>query len=215
MEAKTLAVYNIEGKEVESLKLDSAVFDGVVNMDVIHQVTIAYLGNQRKGLASTKTRGEVSGGGKKPWKQKGTGRARVGSTRSPLWRHGGVIFGPHPKSFYIAVPRKLKIAALKSALNAKLNENNLIVLDELTLNTPKTKEAAKILGNIKAVPANQKHNILLLMDKIDDALNKGFRNIGFLMMDTVKDTNVYDVLKAHKIVTTKKGLKELSSRIKK
>ncbi len=216
METKTLPIYNTEGKEVESMKLDSAVFDGVVNMDVLHQVTTAYSGNQRKGLASTKTRGEVSGGGRKPWKQKGTGRARVGSIRSPLWRHGGVIFGPHPKDFYIAVPRKLKIAALKSALNAKLNENNLVVLDELKINAPKTKEAAKILSNIKVASGSRKnHSALLLLDKIDATITKSFRNIDFLTMDTAKDTNAYDVLRAHKLITTKKGLKELSLRINK
>lgn len=216
MEAKTLAIYNTEGKEVESIKLDSSIFDGIVNMDAIHQVTTAYSGNQRKGLASTKTRGEVSGGGKKPWKQKGTGRARVGSTRSPLWRHGGVIFGPHPKSFYIAVPRKLKLIALRSVLNAKVNENNLIVLDELKISAPKTKEAAKILNNLKIASGNRKsHSALLLLDKIDTAITKSFRNIDFLTMDTAKDTNAYNVLKAHKLITTKKGLKELSSRIKK
>src|SRR5512135_3741492 len=133
METKTLPVYNIEGKEVETLNLDPAVFDGTVNSAAIYQAVNAYRAAKRSGLAATKTRGEVSGGGKKPWRQKGTGRARVGSTRSPLWRHGGVVFGPHPRSFAYSVPDKIKKLALKSVLNAKVKENNVIILDTLSL----------------------------------------------------------------------------------
>jgi large subunit ribosomal protein L4 len=107
METITLPIYNTEGKEVDSVKLDSAVFNGVINNAAIHQAVCAYMANQRRGLAATKTRGEVSGGGRKPWRQKGTGRARVGSTRSPLWRHGGVIFGPHPRDYSYTIPAKI------------------------------------------------------------------------------------------------------------
>ena len=112
MEAITLPIYNAEGKEVDNIKLNLPVFDGVVNEAAMYQAINGYRANQRKGLASTKTRGEVSGGGKKPWKQKGTGRARVGSTRSPLWRHGGVTFGPHPRDFSYVIPAKIKSLAL-------------------------------------------------------------------------------------------------------
>ena len=114
MEAITLPVYNTEGKEVDTIKLDSAVFGSTINTGAIYQAVCAYSARQRKGLASTKTRGEVSGGGRKPWKQKGTGRARVGSIRSPLWRHGGVVFGPHPRDFSYNIPKKVKLLALKS-----------------------------------------------------------------------------------------------------
>ena len=124
MEAITLPIYNTEGKEVDSIKLDAKVFDGTINTAAIYQAINAYRANQRKGFASTKTRGEVSGGGRKPWRQKGTGRARVGSTRSPLWRHGGVVFGPHPRDFSCRLPKRIKNLALKSTLNAKVKENN-------------------------------------------------------------------------------------------
>ena len=126
MEAITLPIYNAAGKEVDSVKLNAKVFDGRINSEAMYQAITAYRANQRKGLAATKTRGEVSGGGKKPWKQKGTGRARVGSTRSPLWRHGGVVFGPHPRDFSYTLPDKIKAIALKSSLNAKVKENNLM-----------------------------------------------------------------------------------------
>jgi len=133
MEPNTLPIYNTEGKEVDSIKLNPSVFDGVVNTGVIYQAVNAHLANKRRGLAATKTRGEVSGGGKKPWKQKGTGRARVGSNRSPLWRHGGVIFGPHPRDFSQSIPNKIKLLALRASLNAKVNENNLVVLRLISL----------------------------------------------------------------------------------
>ena len=175
MEAKTLPIYNTEGKEVDTLKLDAKIFDGVVNADAIYQAVNAYRANQRKGLASTKTRGEVSGGGKKPWKQKGTGRARVGSTRSPLWRHGGVVFGPHPRDFYYTLPQKIRMLALKSSLNEKLNQNNLIVLDSLKLEKPKTKEALKVFSNLKV-----SQSTVLLLEKVDENSKLALRNISFL-----------------------------------
>ena len=127
----TIPVQNTDGKEIDTLKLDEKIFSDKILNSSVYQVICGYLANQRKGLASTKTRGEVSGGGKKPWKQKGTGRARVGSIRSPLWRHGGVIFGPHPRDFSYKIPVRMKDLALKFALSEKVKENNLIVLDAL------------------------------------------------------------------------------------
>lgn len=212
MEAITIPVYNTEGKELDSIKLDTSVFDGKVNTAAIHQTITAYRANQRKGLASTKTRGEVSGGGRKPWRQKGTGRARVGSIRSPLWRHGGVIFGPHPRDFSYTLPKKIKRLALKSVLCAKLKENNFIVLDNLRIENPKTKEAIKIFSNLKIDP--QKIKVLLLLDKIDNNLRQALRNINFLNVNLVKDTHTYEVLVARKLIITKEGLKELTERIK-
>jgi large subunit ribosomal protein L4 len=215
MEAMTLPVYNIEGKEVDSAKLDETVFGGNINSACLHQVINAYRANQRKGLASTKTRGEVSGGGHKPWRQKGTGRARVGSIRSPLWRHGGVIFGPHPRDFYYKVPGKMKRLALKSALCAKAKENNLIVLDNFRIEANKTKEAVKIFSNlnINSVRAKRPINTLLLLDKIDDNLLLALRNIDFLSVNLAKYTHAYEVLVSKKIIITKKGLVELTKRL--
>ncbi len=216
MKDTTLPLYNTEGKEIDSVKLDSNIFDGSVNSAAIYQVVNAYRASQRQGLAATKTRGEVSGGGRKPWKQKGTGRARVGSTRSPLWRHGGVIFGPHPRDFSYPVPKKLKDLSLRSALNEKMNENNLMLLDELSVEKPKTKDTVKIFANLKMVPTKESRNqrLLLLVDKIDNNLKLALRNIGFLSVNLVKDTNTYEVLAHRKILLTRAGLEELTKRFK-
>ncbi|MFA5145269.1 MAG: 50S ribosomal protein L4 [Candidatus Omnitrophota bacterium] len=214
MEAITLPIYNTEGKEVDSIKLNTSVFDGDVNTAVIHQVINAYRANQRKGLAATKTRGEVSGGGKKPWKQKGTGRARVGSTRSPLWRHGGVVFGPHPRDFSYPIPAKLKALALKSSLNIKVGENHLIVLDKISLKEPKTKEVAAILSNLKIVPVkgSKSNKSLLLLDKVDENLKMAIRNINFLSVDLASSAHAYEVMSHQKLIITKDGLKSLLNR---
>jgi len=206
----TLPIYNTEGKEIDSLKLDAGIFDGTVNTDAMHQAVIAYRAGQRKGLASTKTMGEVAGGGRKPWRQKGTGRARVGSIRSPLWRHGGVIFGPHPRDFSYTLPVKIKKLALKSSLNAKVNENSLLVLDDLKLEKPKTKEAIKIFSNLKI---GQK--TLLLLNKLDKNTKLAMRNIDFLTVNRAQDTQAYEVLAASKLIITKEGLRELTNRLKK
>jgi len=211
-ELTSLPIYNCAGKEVDSLKLDAAIFGGKVNKAAIYQAVVAYRANQRQGLAATKTRGEVSGGGKKPWKQKGTGRARVGSTRSPLWRHGGVVFGPHPKDFSYSLPQKIKTLALKSALCAKAQENNLIVLDALTIEKPKTKEAMGIFSNLKLLPVK---SALLLLDKIDDNLKLAFRNIDFLTLQRAADANVYEVLSHQKLIITNVALGVLVKRLKK
>lgn len=215
MEAITLPVYNIEGKEVDTIKLDSTVFDGTINRSVIYQAVNAYRANQRKGLASTKTRGEVSGGGRKPWKQKGTGRARVGSIRSPLWRHGGVVFGPHPRDYSYELPSKIKNSALKSSLNSKVKENNLVVLDNLKVENPKTKEAVGIFSNLKIDLKDAKPgNVLLLLDKVDRVLKLALRNVNFLNINLSKKTNAYEILRCKKLIITKQGLAELTTRLK-
>ncbi len=212
----TLSVYNSEGKEVDTIKLNSSVFDGVQNTDCLYQAVEAYRANQRKGLAATKTRGEVSGGGKKPWKQKGTGRARVGSTRSPLWRHGGVVFGPHPRDFSYEIPQKIKALALKTGLNAKVKENNLIVLDEFKIEAAKTKLAVKVLTNLKLFsPKPKKENkVLFLTDKLDINLKAALKNISFLTVDLAKDCHVYEVMNNPKLLITKAGLADLTERFK-
>jgi len=217
MEAITLPIYNTEGKEIDSLKLDKDVFDGTINTAAIYQTIIAHRANQRRALAQTKTRGEVSGGGRKPWKQKGTGRARVGSIRSPLWRHGGVIFGPHPRDLHYNLPEKIRNLALKSSLNAKVKESNLIVIDKVNVGQAKTKEVSRVFSNFKIkAPKRQKHfNLLLLLDKIDNNLKLASRNISFLDLNLAKDTNTYEVLSHHKLIITKEGLKDLTNRLKK
>ena len=208
---QTLPIINTEGKEIDTIKLDETFFNGIINASVVYQAIVNYNANQRKGLASTKTRGEVSGGGKKPWKQKGTGRARVGSIRSPLWRHGGITFGPHPRDYSYLLPEKMRTGALKGALAAKIQENNFIVLDELKAESTKTKDALKSVAKLKLDPAKMN---LLLIDKLDRKLNLAFRNIKNIKLDLAKDTNVYEVLSSKKIVITKAGLKELSKRFK-
>ncbi|MDD5236660.1 MAG: 50S ribosomal protein L4 [Candidatus Omnitrophica bacterium] len=205
----TLPIYNMQGDEIDKLSLDQKVFDGEVNPSAVYQAVLMYRANQRRGLAATKTRGEVSGGGKKPWKQKGTGRARVGSTRSPLWRHGGVIFGPHPRDFSYSIPEKIKRLALRSSLNAKLLENNFLIIDEVKLSNHKTKEVAKILGKLKV-----KKDALLLLEKIDNDVKLAARNIPHLKMDLAKNTNVYDVLNSEKLIITKRAVTDLVHRIK-
>lgn len=212
MKEVSLPIYNSEGKEIDTVKLDSAVFDGVINDAAIYQAVSAFRANQRKGLAATKTRGEVSGGGRKPWKQKGTGRARVGSTRSPLWRHGGVIFGPHPRDFSYTIPSKIKKIALKSALCAKLCENNFMVLEDFKLDKPKTKEAVKVLSKLKV---DSLKKVLLLLDKIDGGVRLALKNIVFLNFNSAKDTYAYEVLDSKKLIITKEALNELTKRLKK
>jgi large subunit ribosomal protein L4 len=215
MAEQILPIYNTEGKETGTMKLDAAVFDGEVNTAAIYQAVNAWRANQRKGLAATKTRGEVSGGGKKPWKQKGTGRARAGSTRSPLWRHGGVIFGPHPRDFSWRIPERIKRLALRSSLNAKLKDSGIVVLDEVKLGSRKTKEAARIFANLKMEGQMRRHKALLfLAHKIDRDLRLSLRNLGFLTANLAKDTNVYEVLAHRKVVITKDGLQELTERLR-
>lgn len=217
MEAITLPIYNTEGKEVDTVKLNHSVFDGVVNEAAMYQAVNAYRANQRRGLAATKTRGEVSGGGKKPWKQKGTGRARVGSTRSPLWRHGGVVFGPHPRDFSYVIPSKIRALALKSGLNAKVKDNNLIVLDDFKIDKPKVKDALKVFSNLKlnGKKSGKAVRVLLLLDKVSNVSRLALRNIDFLEFNIAQDTNVYEVMANKKILITKDGLTQLTNRLKK
>jgi len=215
MEAITLPIYSVEGREIETIKLNPAVFGIEVNKDAVYQVVNAYRANQRQGLASTKTRGEVSGGGRKPWKQKGTGRARVGSTRSPLWRHGGVVFGPHPRDFSVTLPQKIRNLALKSVLSAKVKENNLIVLDEFKVESPKTKLAAKVFDNLKIHPSKKdKFDVLFLMTKLSKEISRPLSNIDFVNIGLAKDANTYEVLAHKKVLITKEGLRQLTERLK-
>ena len=216
MEPVTLPIYNLEGQEIDRFTLDASVFDGRINQAAIYQVLNSFLSCQRRGLASTKGRGEVSGGGRKPWKQKGTGRARHGSSRSPIWRHGGVTFGPQPRDFSYEVNKKIKQAALKSGLNAKVKENNLTVVEEFKVERPKVKDAVGILSSLKLSSGRRakKNSILILLDKVEKNTRLALRNISFLNFNLANDTHAYEVVLAQKILITKNGLKQLIERIK-
>src|SRR5690349_12762742 len=167
--------YSAAGTKKKSVHLPAALFDGTVNEPVLHRAVITFLANQRQGTADTKTRSEVSGGNQKPWRQKGTGRARQGSTRAPHWRHGGIVFGPHPRSYRLAIPKKMRQLAKKSALNARAREGALVVVDALEYEKPKTKDLAVLLGKlggkekkVLVLTANDSHNVYLSGRNIPD-----------------------------------------------
>ncbi|MBU1998151.1 MAG: 50S ribosomal protein L4 [Candidatus Omnitrophota bacterium] len=209
-----LVVYNIEGKKVGNVEIDPKVFGEEIHSASVYQAINAYRANQRKGLASTKDRADVSGGGKKPWRQKGTGRARVGSSRSPLWRHGGVTFGPHPRNFSYSLPKKIKKLALGSALYSKISEEkSFLVLDDIKLDQPKTKNAAKIFHNLKIDLI--KNKLLLLVNKIDSQTTLALRNLKNLEIGLARSVNTYQVINSAKIVVTKDGLNDIITRFKK
>jgi large subunit ribosomal protein L4 len=193
-----VAVYNKEGATVGEITLSDAVFGAEVNPGLLHEVVQMYLANQRQGTSDTKTRAEVSGGGKKPWRQKGTGRARQGSTRAPHWRHGGVVFGPHPRDFGYSMPKKARRAALRQALSSKLAAGELIVVDSFDLEAPKTKEVAALL---KALNAQGKAYLVTDVENVN--IYKSARNIPGVRANAARNLNVYEVLAAGKLVLTK------------
>jgi len=203
-------ILNSKGKDLGSLSLDASVFDGKVNISLIHQAVVAYLANKRSGLAKTKTRGDVSGGGVKPWRQKGTGRARVGSIRSPLWRGGGVTFGPQPHSFRKDLPKKMKTLALKSALNAKVNDQEVLILKDLKLDSHKTKEFATIVSNLNL--GNTK--VRLVVSELTDNIKLATRNLNNVLLAKAKDVNTIEVVDCKKLVFTEEALREIEERVK-
>ena len=202
-------VLDIEGKEKDTIDIPENILGGPVNQDVIHQAVVMYHASLRQGTASTKERGSVSGGGKKPWRQKGTGRARAGSTRSPLWSGGGVVFGPHPRDFGYSVPQKIRKGALKESLNAKYQDKNLFCLEDVKKPLNKTKEFAQILKNLKL-----QGKILALIDGSDPSLVRVSRNIRSFNIMRAQDVNAYDILKNKKLLMTKTAFKNLIDRIK-
>ena len=206
----SLEVFDLNGEVLERIELDNQVFDGQINEDLMHQAVVIYLSKQRKGLASTKTRGEVKGGGRKPWRQKGVGRARVGSIRSPLWRKGGVVFGPKPRLYRKEFPKKMRTLALKSALNAKLRDKEMMVLKDFIITTHKTKEFFRILKNLQL--AGEK--IRLVVDKIDENLKLASRNIEKVNLNTASTLTTYTTLDCKKLVFTKEALRKVEERIK-
>ncbi|MEY8321428.1 50S ribosomal protein L4 [Lachnospiraceae bacterium 46-61] len=198
-----VAVMNMNGENVGSIELNDAVFGIEANEHVMHLAVVQYLANQRQGTQSAKTRAEVRGGGRKPWRQKGTGRARQGSTRSPQWTGGGVVFAPKPRDYSFKLNRKVKRLALQSALSCKVAENKIIVLDELTLNEIKTKEMVKVLENIKCGKA------LIVMDGSNKNVILSARNIPDVKTASVNTINVYDLLKYNTLVVTKDAVAKI------
>jgi len=192
-------VYNIQGEIVGELNLSDDIFGVDVNEDAMHAAVVNHLANRRQGTQSAKTRAEVRGGGRKPWWQKGTGRARQGSIRAVQWKGGGVAFAPKPRSYRYTIPKKLKRLALKSALTTKVQDNNIIVLDELAMNEIKTKEFVKILRNLKI--ANE--SALVVLPEVDEKVVKSARNIPEVKTALVNTINTYDILKYKKFVITK------------
>jgi large subunit ribosomal protein L4 len=191
-------LFNMGGQRVGDIELNDGVFGAEVNEAVLHQVVKAQLANKRQGTQSAKTRAEVRGGGRKPWRQKGTGRARAGSTRSPLWTKGGVVFAPKPRDYRQAVPKKVKRLAMKSALSSKVLEQEIIVLDQLVMDAPKTKEMVNILNNI-----NVGGKALIVLPEKNEIIEKSARNIPNVKSTLVNTLNVYDILKYDKLVLTK------------
>jgi large subunit ribosomal protein L4 len=194
-------VYNQEGKEIETVKLPAGIFDLTWNADLIHQVVVSLMSNKRTSLAHTKTRSEVSGGGKKPWQQKGLGRARHGSTRSPIWVKGGVAHGPRKeKNFDRKVNKKMKAKALFTILSRKFKDGEIFFLDALTVKAPKTKDALTVLQKISAVKGAEKilskknNSAYIAVSKKDVNLDRSFRNFGNIKLDEVRNINPLDVL---------------------
>lgn len=193
----TVAVYNTEGKEVEKLELNDAVFGVEINEHLVHMAVVSQLANKRQGTQSAKTRAEVRGGGRKPWRQKGTGHARQGSTRSPQWTGGGVVFAPKPRDYSIKLNKKEKAGAMKSVLTSKVNEEKFIVLDELKLDEIKTKKFVEVLNNLEVSKA------LVITKDNDQNVVMSARNIPNVKTSLTNTINVYDILKYDTVVITK------------
>ena len=198
-----VSVYNMEGKEVGKMDLNDAVFGVEINEHLVHMAVVAQLANKRQGTQKAKTRSEVSGGGRKPWRQKGTGHARQGSTRSPQWTGGGVVFAPTPRDYTIKLNKKEKQAALKSALTSKVQDGNLIVVDELKFDEIKTKAFKTVMNNL------QVENGLVVLADNDANTVLSARNLDKINTTLTNTINVYDVVKAKKIVLTKDSVAKL------
>lgn len=193
----TAKYFNAAGEPGEAFQLPEELFDGVVNDAVLHQVVKAYLANQRQGNASTKTRADVSGGGRKPWKQKGTGRARQGTIRAPHWRGGGIVFGPHPRSYHQDVPRKVKALARRSAFNSKAVDEQIVVVERLAFDAPSTKGAVGLLGKMGVADAKR---VLVLTDGSNETVFRSFRNLPNVDVLPFRQVSAYEVMKARQVV---------------
>ncbi|HIW80304.1 MAG TPA: 50S ribosomal protein L4 [Candidatus Acetatifactor stercoripullorum] len=198
-----VSVYNMEGKEVGTIELSDAVFGAKINEHLVHMAVVQQLANKRQGTQKAKTRSEVSGGGRKPWRQKGTGHARQGSTRSPQWTGGGVVFAPVPRDYSFKLNKKEKRAALKSALTSKVQGSSLIVLDELKLDTVKTKNFVNVMNNLKVQKG------LVVIAENDENIVMSARNLPDIDTTLASTINVYDIMKAKTVVLTKDAVAKI------
>jgi large subunit ribosomal protein L4 len=198
-----VALYNIAGQNIGEVELNESIFGIEVNETAVHTVVRAYLANQRQGTQSALTRTEVRGGGIKPWRQKGSGRARQGSIRAPQWRHGGVVFAPKPRDYRFSINKKVKRLAMKSALTTKVNDGDIIVFDALDISAPKTKEMIKVLGNVQVQKA------LVVLPEKDEIVERATGNIPNVKATLVGTLNVYEILKYKTLILTKDSLAKI------
>lgn len=199
----TVGLFNKEGKQVGDFQLNESVFGVEVNQNAMHQVVVALLANKRQGTQSAKTRAEVRGGGIKPWRQKGTGRARQGSIRAPQWIKGGVVFAPKPRDYRMSIPKTMRRVAITSALTSKVLDNNMIVLESLELAAPKTKEMVNVLNAFEA------KKTLIVTAESNENVYKSARNIQGVAVLPVNNINVYDLLKFEKLIITKEAVNKI------
>ncbi len=199
-----VALYDITGSQVGDIELSDSIFGVEVNTHVMYEAVKNYLANQRQGTQSAKTRAEVRGGGRKPWRQKGTGRARQGSIRAPQWKGGGVVFAPKPRDYSYAIPKKVKRLALKSALSSKVQDQEIIVVDKLVLEQPKTKEMVKVLKNL-----NSGKKTLVVIPERDEAVIRAAANIPGVKTAYVNTINVYDILNCDSFLITREAVNKV------
>ena len=200
---RTVGLFNKEGNKFEDIQLNETIFAAEVNADAMHQVVVALLANKRQGTQSAKTRAEVRGGGIKPWRQKGTGRARQGSIRAPQWIKGGVVFAPKPRDYRMSIPKSMRRVAMLSALTSKVQNDEMVVLDSLTLEAPKTKEVVKMLNAFNA------KKTLIITAEANETVYKSARNIEGVAVLPVNNINVYDLLKYPKVIMTKDAVSKI------
>jgi large subunit ribosomal protein L4 len=196
-------VQSIEGEKIGEIKLNDDMFNAKINKHIVHQIVKRYLAEKRRGTASTKGRSEVRGGGKKPWKQKGTGRARAGTIRSPIWVGGGVIFGPENRNYGYSIPRKMRLVALKSVLSDKVKNNDIIILDKIDLKNGKTKDLIYIFEKLNI----NSDKIIIVIDKEDEIIKRAVHNLKNTIVTTANKINTYDLVNYQKMLVTKGALK--------
>ncbi len=199
----TARYFNAAGEPGDAFELPEELFDGFVHEAALHQVVKAYLANQRQGTHQTKTRANVSGGARKPWRQKGTGRARQGSIRAPHWRGGGIVFGPHPRSYHQDVPRKVKALARRSAFNTRALQDEVTVIERFDIDAPKTKRVIEILGKLGV----SDRRVLILTDGSKEPVHVSARNLPNVQVMPFRNASAYDVLKAHQLVIEAEALR--------
>jgi large subunit ribosomal protein L4 len=202
-------VINQKGEKIDTIELNDAIFNGEIRDHLVQDVVVWQLAKRRRGTAATKTRGQVRGGGKKPWRQKGTGRARAGTNRSPIWTGGGTVFGPHPRSYGYSLPKKVRQAALISVLTAKLQNNSLMVLDKIELEQPKTK---LFVETMKAIGLQDHKAVFITSDK-DEMLSRSSKNLYKVLVLPTEGMNVYDLLRFEKLILLKDAVTKINERL--